>query len=263
MSSSNDSKSSIRGTIIGPVIGGVFLIVSSIISGYFLIRSSEIKADSAATATAVALITQPPLPTYTAPAPLPTYTPRAIQPTYTPPGTYTLQPPLPTYTPQPPLPTYTPPATYTPQPPLPTYTPPATYTPRPTFTLVPTDTAIPASPTLAPCASGNVTGKVMSDFPGTRLCIGTGVASVVDINTKPLDVYFIELEAGREMQIQSTRGRCCPYIELQLLNPNGSMAFYTGAGNPETYFFIPALSGTYYLTVQAHDSSAYYTLLVK
>lgn len=102
MSSSNDSKGTVKAAVIGGIIGGVFLVLSTLISGFFLLQSSNIRAESSGTATAVAMITQAPLPTYTVPPPLPTYTP---PPTYTPRPTLT---PVPTEAEIIPTPTETP-----------------------------------------------------------------------------------------------------------------------------------------------------------
>jgi hypothetical protein len=85
MSTRTDGK----GQVTAALIGGIFLVVAATISGVFLVESSRIKEQSSSTATAMSLIVQSPLATYTR---LPTYTPLP---------TYTIPPessPFPTYT---------------------------------------------------------------------------------------------------------------------------------------------------------------------
>jgi hypothetical protein len=60
--------------IIVAIIGMFGAVIAAIIGGLFLIQASKIKIESQTTATALAQITQPPLPTYSPLSALPTYT---------------------------------------------------------------------------------------------------------------------------------------------------------------------------------------------
>jgi hypothetical protein len=182
------------------------------------------------------------------------------------PPTTTQTTPTPTITPSPadvlePTDTITPTPTPTATP-EPTATP--TQAPTSTPTLSPTNTTIPAlAPDLAPTA-------VASDVPGTPLAVGGEVSSIVDVNTKPRDVYAIELAAGQEVVF--TLSGPSEEIYVQLANPDTesfddtalTYAFYqdlpVDLGWRHT--FLPAVSGTYYLSVAARHSSQPYTVSV-
>jgi len=145
---------------------------------------------------------------------------------------------------------------------------PATRTPtisRPTSTRTVTRPPAPPPPN---CASGSLAGKVASDIPGTRLCIGIAVSSVVDSNTKRRDVYSIDLVAGQEVRFTSTSRGCVNY---RVLNPSStsiessrvSEAFSARCEEQWQANFTPAVSGTYYLEVEARGTGQTYTLSLK
>jgi hypothetical protein len=54
-----------------------------------------------------------------------------------------------------------------------------------------------ACPTSSPI---NMVGKVASDLPGTPLQLCQGVTSVIDRNTRPVDVYSVQLQAGQSVR---------------------------------------------------------------
>jgi hypothetical protein len=168
-----------------------------------------------------------------------------------------------------PLPTIAPGPTATLQPasppiqePPPTPAPTLT-TPTPTYTPTPTPTLDLPPPAMTPST------VIASDVPGTPLAVGEEVSSIVDINTKPKDVYAIELVAGQEVVF--TLSGPSKEIYVQLANPD-TQSF----DGPFTYAiyqdlpvdpgwrrtFLPAVSGTYYLSVSARHSSQPYTVSV-
>lgn len=133
----------------------------------------------------------------------------------------------------------------------------------------------PTTPnTLTPAPS---TGSVPNDIPGIVLALGSGRSSVVDKNTKPREVWALNLVAGQTVQFTITgfyldgtsrRGR------VILANP-GSKSFETGtyseafSAEASAFFapswkrnFTPAVSGTYYLAVLAEGSGLGYTISV-
>ena len=96
------------------------------------------------------------------------------------------------------------------------------------------------------------------------------VSSIVDRNTRPLEVYAVQLQAGRQV-----RFRVVPdtdLSEVDLYNPgstavasgNNTLAFgsYISEKTTWTKDFAPAVSGTYYFVVSAEGSSQRYTLSI-
>jgi hypothetical protein len=187
-------------------------------------------------------------------------------------------PAAPAETPSDPSPTVTLPPTATPtQAPTltPTLEPTATPTPVPTatFTPVPTDTPTPApTPTLdlpSTAAPTSTVASVASDVPGTPLALGEEASGIIDANTKPWDVYAIELVAGQEVVFTLSGPSKDIYVELanpdteSFIRGSHTWAFYESyadAGWRKT--FVPAVSGTYYLGLSAYQSSQSYTVSV-
>ena len=50
----------------------------------------------------------------------------------------------------------------------------------------------------------DLTVKAASDLPGTRLAVGQAVTSVVDLGTRPRDVYALDLRAGQTLRVDVT-----------------------------------------------------------
>lgn len=156
----------------------------------------------------------------------------------------------------------------TPSPAVPTV---QTVTPEPPTPIPPSPTH-PLQANKPDCASGgrtlNLAGKVESDLPGTPLCSGDSVTSIVDKDTKPLDVYAFDLKAGQEVRISISNSTCC-YLYPTLFNPDtpsldrGSVA--RGGGNTDNWneYFTPAVSGTHYLSIRASNSGQKYGLTIK
>ncbi len=140
----------------------------------------------------------------------------------------------------------------------------ATYTPViPTTT--PSNTPEPSA-TKAICSKGNLAGSVESDIPGTRLCYGDKVTSVVDNTNKRTDVYAIDLATGQQIRFTMTNSSRCCYLLLDILNPDGSTNSHfnvsSGPGEPWKGYFTPAISGTFYIRLQAGDTGQTYSLNV-
>jgi hypothetical protein len=121
-------------------------------------------------------------------------------------------------------------------------------------------------PDLPPAATSTSTA---SDVPGTPLAIGAEVSSTIDVNTKPRDVYAIELVAGQEVVFAlngSGRG-----IDVELAKP-GAESFsarkyanvfqQTNISSVWRHTFLPAISGIYYLALTANDNSQPYIISV-
>lgn len=135
----------------------------------------------------------------------------------------------------------------------------------------PTSTSLPTpKPVLNPCtATGDtvdLTGQVASDLPGTEVCVGSSVSSVIDQNTKPQDYYAIELQAGRQVQFQVSPSNC---VGVRLFNPQQAQsddfttAFQGGACNDASWNLTPAVSGIYYFRVTANNTGIVYTFATK
>ena len=157
-----------------------------------------------------------------------------------------------------------------------------TVQPLPTVIVLPTSTvraptalratATPIPPTVKPtpasssCAQGNLTGRVESEIPGTKSCVGVSVSSVIDQKTKPRDVYALDLVAGQQVLFKIAASNGCNYFNLY--NPSSksidanqvSLAFNANCYDGATQLFTPAASGTYYLVIFASGSGQPYTL---
>ncbi len=121
-------------------------------------------------------------------------------------------------------------------------------------TPAPISPAPPTTPPATPASSAytgtvNLSGKVASDIPGTLVAPPATITSVIDVNSKPRDVYAIELQAGDTLKIVTTW-----LMEIDVLNP-GSESFDSGSivqvcyGGcwSKNFSFVAAVSGTYYL----------------
>lgn len=161
-------------------------------------------------------------------------------------------------------------ATPTPIPPTPV--PPTATRIPPTATPIP-PTPVPPTPT-AIHGTVNLAGKVASDIPGTLVAPPVTVNSVLDRDTKPRDVYAIQLQAGEQLTV-TLKGAKLYYYEVWMANPGSTTVAtndpnkFTGAelqlyscGNPKgcSTDFTPATTGVYYLAVSERDSAVPYTL---
>ena len=193
--------------------------------------------------------TLPPTPAPPKPKPTPTLMP----PTATP------VPPTAIPTPIPPTPAPKPTPTATPVPiPAPTATP--VPTPAPTITPVPTLTPAPPPST----------GSIANDIPGTPLAMGVSLSSVLDTVTKTRDVYSVQLTAGQEVRF-AVEGHASRLSFILAHSGSSSFAFssdYTLAfstsdsSSPWARTFIPAASGTYYLSVTPSTGQQSYSVSV-
>lgn len=102
-----------------------------------------------------------------------------------------------------------------------------------------------------------------------NLDLGTTVSSVIASDTKPRDVYSSSLQAGRPLIFDVSVEKNC--VNLWLYKPGTASIErerYTSSyyGNPCSQgwedAFTPAVSGAYYLAVEATDYSDPYTLRV-
>lgn len=123
-----------------------------------------------------------------------------------------------------------------------------------------------ACPTSSPI---NMVGRVASDIPGTPLQLGQAVTSVIDKNTRPVDVYSIELDAGQSVRF---RIQCNDFCSLSLWNPNtinvrsSSAAVFTvrSHDNREGFeAYTAAVDGTYLVSIRASRSGDRYIASVQ
>jgi DNA-binding CsgD family transcriptional regulator len=154
-------------------------------------------------------------------------------------------------------PTMAPPSTVTPRPPAPSPTP-------------RTGRRSPAIATVHPAATPlDLAGKVASRRPGTPLRLGQPVASIIDRQAKPYDVYALPLKAGRTLHVQVTASSDAFGVILaaadapDLLGTPGIPfgPFLCNFTNPCVKDFAIAADGTYTLVVGSNEGSGVrYTL---
>lgn len=159
--------------------------------------------------------------------------------------------------------------------PVPTPAPSAVVTvlvtqPAATPTTSPSPTTEPLSSCAPDEATGEMAGKVANDIPGTKVCLDSTVTSVIDQNTRPIDVYALDLEAGHQLHlkvdVESGSGVC-----LRMYNPNStsiegnqvSIAFNAGCWHEWDTDFNPAESGIYYFAVFASGSGVRYAFRIE
>lgn len=128
-------------------------------------------------------------------------------------------------------------------------------------------TAAPTVPSATPPAFLNVAGKVPSDIPGMNLPLGTTIYSVVARGTKQRDVYAISVQAGIPLVMDANIGGC---VNIDIFNPgtrsvqrgNLDRAYGILACRDWDDEYTPAIAGTYYLVVEATDTTYPYYLVV-
>lgn len=109
----------------------------------------------------------------------------------------------------------------------------------------------------------DMSGKVPSDIPGMKLSFGTAVHSVVAQDTKPIDVYAVDLTAGKPLVVQVSVDGC---LWVNIYNPGSksiaskqySFAYqFQPCNDGWQHSFIPAVSGTYYVSVEQRGIDPY------
>jgi hypothetical protein len=127
----------------------------------------------------------------------------------------------------------------------------------------------PPSPTPGPM---NMVGQVASDIPGTPLQLGQAVTSVIDRDTRPVDVYSVhQLQAGQSVRF---RIQCNQHCNLSLWNPNtidvrsnavGADVFTVGSNSNREGFkvYTAAVDGTYPVSIRAYRSGDRYIASVQ
>jgi hypothetical protein len=105
-----------------------------------------------------------------------------------------------------------------------------------------------------------------SDIPGTPIQVGTPVLSIIDVNTKPRDVFAVDFHRGQTVSFAvTTPGNST----IDVANPKSSS--YTGngytravtagsGGGGETVQLDIAVDGTYFIAVTTAGSGVSYTL---
>ena len=157
-------------------------------------------------------------------------------------------------------PTVAPSPTPPPRPPASTATPPPKPTPSPTATA----TVNPAATPL------NLAGKVASKRPGTPLRLGQPVASIIDQQAKPYDLYALQLQAGQTLHVQVTASSSAFGVTLaapgavDLIGAPGIPlgTFLCNFRNPCVKDFAIAADGAYTLVIGTNEGAGVrYTLL--
>jgi hypothetical protein len=133
---------------------------------------------------------------------------------------------------------------------------------------LPTPTAVSPPPIPGPI---NMVGQVASDIPGTPLQLGQTVTSVIDRDTRPVDVYSVQLQAGQSVRF---RIQCNQHCNLSLWNPNtvdvrsnavGADVFtVTSNSNREGFrAYTAAVDGAYPVSIRAYRSGDRYIASVQ
>ncbi len=128
------------------------------------------------------------------------------------------------------------------------------------------------APTACPTSSPiNMVGQVASDIPGTPLQLCQAVTSVIDRNTRPIDVYSVQLQAGQSVKF---RIQCNQHCSLSFWNPNTPDVRSTAVGadvftvrsnsNREgSRIYTAAVDGTYPVSIRTNRSGDRYTASVQ
>jgi hypothetical protein len=146
----------------------------------------------------------------------------------------------------------------------------STISPPPQQTSAP---AMPARPIVA-TAELDMTGKAPNDLPGLPLKVGTVLTSLVDTNTKPRDVFAVELGTGQAATViiqvlrDPTERRT---LSLKVLQPGTqSLDARTRAlrdipdiGDSYRVQLLPSGAGTYSVAVSTRDGSVRYKLSIQ
>jgi hypothetical protein len=113
-------------------------------------------------------------------------------------------------------------------------------------------------------------GDTGGDLPGVFLPVGTTASAVLDRTTKPWDVYHVDLEAGVAYQIYAEPGNNT-INRLQLFGPAATsrrdtantIASWVIFGHYFEEPYTPAVSGRYYLALEADYDGGPYKLIVR
>ena len=103
-----------------------------------------------------------------------------------------------------------------------------------------------------------------NDIPGTPISVGQTAIGTVDQTTKPDDVYAVQLTRGQQVQIVATLSQTPDYSWesfVNLYSPSStSLANGTVVAQDDeqdspvrTVTYTPAVDGTYFIDVTAHD----------
>jgi hypothetical protein len=106
-----------------------------------------------------------------------------------------------------------------------------------------------------PSSPSNMVGKVASDIPGTPLQLCQTVTSVIDRNTRPVDVYSVQLQAGQSVRL---RIQCNQNCSLNFWNPNTTRIantlsavhrVWSSNDREDSWGYTAAVSGTYPVSI--------------
>ena len=122
-----------------------------------------------------------------------------------------------------------------------------------------------ACPTSSPI---NMVGQVASDIPGTPLQLCQAVTSIIDKRTRPIDVYYVQRQAGQSVKF---RIQCNEFCSLSLWNPNtidvrsGANVFTVRSNYNHEVFkvYTAAVAGIYPLSIRASRSGDRYIASVQ
>jgi DNA-binding CsgD family transcriptional regulator len=121
---------------------------------------------------------------------------------------------------------------------------------------------VTATPQPVP-APVDLAGKVASDFPGTPLTSGSAVSSIIDAQTKPRDVYALQLTVGQRLQVDVVASAPAYRVTLEepgMLPGNPEGIHLCSYGNSCTATVPIAATATYRLVLDAADPGIRYTL---
>lgn len=132
-------------------------------------------------------------------------------------------------------------------------------------TVVQTPTLPSASPQPSPTTAigGPPSGPIASDVPGSPLPLGTMATSVIDRNTKPQDVYAVELGAGGTLRVELQADHDVD-VDIYMPGPpslqSGTRVNLCSYDQNCANTYTAAVPGTYYLRVFARDVGTTYSI---
>ncbi len=104
-----------------------------------------------------------------------------------------------------------------------------------------------------------------SDIPGVPLALGQTVTSILDFQTKPLDAFSVDLEAGQKVRVlvKSDKRTFIGYANPDQASFNGNSGVtLCNYATACAEVFAVAVGGTYYIRVSTDQAAVPYSLTV-
>ena len=105
------------------------------------------------------------------------------------------------------------------------------------------------------------------DLPGLSTAVPGVISSVIDTNTRPVEVYAVDLVAGQTVLFEPNVEVSGAYFELYVPDTTSAWdradrQFYQSVST-RSWTFTPATSGTYRLRIRAQSTGQPYTLTMR